>query len=369
MLSRWHSGLWTAVWRCGLVTLSLACCLALTVACYPPAASTVPAPPRPSEPLVAGSVRVEPFATGLDRPTGLAFGPDGALYAADHRGLVWRLADEDGDGQADRSSPLLQGLSWPTALLWVTASDGAPMLLIGGLMGLHRWSFGQGAPQVVLDALPGVETFAVNDLALGPDGFVYLSQSTAWMADGLAPPQPGAVWRLDLAALSTPRAQEMVEPFAGGFRTPFGLAFSPSGAIYLVDSGIGWPADPPLAEEINLLLGGGDYADPKPGAIGPMAVLPAGAGATDVLFYLGQQWPDLTYRLVVAWSGLAQAPSAPAPPSPRLARVEIVSDAAGYHSTVDDFFLGLRQPFGLVEGPDGSLYVSDYGAGIVYRLP
>ena len=52
----------------------------------------------------------------------------------------------------------------------------------------------------------------------------------------------------------------------------------------------------------------------------------------------------------------------------KVVRVEIVSDAAGYHSTVTDFITGLGRPTALVEGPQGEIYVADAAAGVIYRF-
>ena len=52
----------------------------------------------------------------------------------------------------------------------------------------------------------------------------------------------------------------------------------------------------------------------------------------------------------------------------QVVRVEIISDAAGYHSVVHDFISGLQRPVAVAEGPQGEIYVADAAAGAVYRF-
>jgi glucose/arabinose dehydrogenase len=332
--------------------------------------------------VVPPGVAVSRVAVGLQHPAGLALGPDGALYVALHRsaatdGQVWRLADADGDGEAEQHTVIAAGLALPTALLWLQPPDAPAVLLIGGKNGLYAWTADESTARPVLTALPGVAEFAINDLALGIDGFVYLAQGPAWWSASSALPQPGAIWRLPAVDLLAQNVVVAPERFASGMRSPFGLAFSPSGAIYSVDSSIGWPPHPVAPEELNLLLGGGDYGGPtvwgQPmagnSAIGPMVEFPAGVGASDLLFYSGRLLSEHANDLIMTYSG---QPGAPAPAhndiAPRLVRMEIVSDSTGYHSYIHEFISGLQRPLGLAENAAGALYVADYDTGAIYRF-
>lgn len=295
------------------------------------------------------------------RPAGLAVGPDGAVYlaqqAAGGAGQIVRLLHAGGDGQAEPAEVVAADLAEPRGLAWWAPHGQAPGLLVATGDGLFVVAGGQAR----LAGLVGGAAGRANDVALGTDGLVYVTEG----ATGAGAPQPGAVWRFNAAALLAEDGPRTGELFASGLRSAAGIAISPSGAIYVTDNGQGWPVRPDVPDELNVLLGGGDYGWPAvwgqppagSGSIGPMALFPPGSDAGSLLFYSGRMFGEYAADLLVALPGLGQ-----------IVRVVIVSDVAGYHVTVHDFIGGLQRPVTLAEGAQGELYVADAAAGRVYRL-
>lgn len=327
----------------------------------PPAAPATPAPlaehPTPAAPP---GVRVARFAAALREPAGLAVGPDGALTVAesvDGAGQIVRLVDADGDGAAEQVETVAVGLARPRGLAWLAFPGQTPLLLVAARVGLVVIDGGQAR----LVGRLGSGAGQANDVAVGPDGRIYVTEGAA--GDGA--PQPGAVWRFDPAKLLAGQEPVEGELFVTGLRSAGGIAFSPSGAIYATDNGEGWPVQAEAPDELNVLLGGGDYGWPQvwgqlpadSGSIGPMALFPPASGAAGLLFYSGRMFEDYAADLLVALPGQGQ-----------VVRVEIISDAAGYHSVVHSFIDGLQRPVAVAEGPQGDLYVADAAAGVVYRF-
>ncbi len=116
-------------------------------------------------------------AQGLDFPTSLAFDAQGTPWVAES-GLPFagaapggRVRRVDPDGEAE---PLVAGLRSPVNGLCFY--DGAFFVAEGGHPGrISRWAPG-GERETVLDGLPGLGNYHTNMTAVGPDGWLYLSQ-------------------------------------------------------------------------------------------------------------------------------------------------------------------------------------------------
>ncbi|HSN75598.1 MAG TPA: PQQ-dependent sugar dehydrogenase [Anaerolineae bacterium] len=346
------------------IVLGLTLALA-SLGCQSPPQATAPAASAPLSNegglTVPSDARVSRFGAALQEPAGIALGPDGAVYVTEQSaagaGRVVRLVDADGDGQAERVEPLAVGLAAPRGLAWLTPLGQTPVLLVATYQGLTIVEAGQAR----LVGRLGSDAGRANDVVVGSDGRVYVTEGAA----GEDAPPPSAVWRFDPAELLAADNPAQGELFVSGLRSAGGVAFSPSGAIYVTDSGEGWPFRADVPDELNVLLGGGDYGWPRvwgqpppdSGSIGPMALFPAGSDAAGLVFYTGRMFDEAATDLLVALPGQG-----------KIVRVEIVSDAAGYHSVVHDFVGGLQRPVALAEGPRGELYIADAAAGAVYRL-
>lgn len=150
----------------------------------------------------------ESFVTGLVNPTGMAFGPDGQLYVSSRfEGVVYRV-DESGHYDVAVSD-----CGVPCGLAF--APDGA--LLIGDRSGSILRLL-PGGKAVAIATVPA--SVAAFHLAMGPDGFLYVTAPTMSARDH--------VYRVSLGG--------DVEIAWSGFGRPQGLAFGPDGALYVAEA-------------------------------------------------------------------------------------------------------------------------------------
>lgn len=86
--------------------------LAIALVVAPLTLAAAPAAPAAIE--VPAGFTVSTFARALDRPTALAWGPDGRLYVSQEGGTVVSFAPGGGPPR-----PFLRGLAVPLGLVWV----------------------------------------------------------------------------------------------------------------------------------------------------------------------------------------------------------------------------------------------------------
>lgn len=149
---------------------------------------------------------VEPFASGITNPTGLAFGPDEALYVSSrHEGMLYRV---DAQGSV---SAFAEGVGIATGL----AFDAQGYLYVGDRRGtvLRVSPAGEVEPFAKLGP-----SAAAYHLAYGADECLYVSYPTLSGDD--------RVYRL------TPDGT--VHTFAHGLGRAQGLAFDSDGNLYVV---------------------------------------------------------------------------------------------------------------------------------------
>ena len=190
----------------------------------------------------------EPLALDLANPTGLALGPDGAMYVSSRfEGQVYRLTTDD------RVELYAAELGVPTGLAF--GRDGS--LFVGDRSG--------SVFRISLDRR--VETFATLPasvaafhLAFGPDECLYVSAPTLSSHD--------PIYRI------TP--DRLVETVLDGFGRPQGLAFDSSGDLYVVEAlagaaGVGRVNIADAEPQVELLLSApmltGIAFDPEGGVV------------------------------------------------------------------------------------------------------
>jgi putative membrane-bound dehydrogenase-like protein len=296
----------------------------------------------------------------IDNPTTITFGPAGELYIADISGALWVAADTDRDGRAESirrfadGFELLIGLAWHGDELF-TASSGKIEAL--------RDTNGDGVAdqrRVVVAGLPSMilKPHSNNGIAFGPDGRLYF---------GVGSTTNGEVESNDLAAsiLSVKPDGSDLRVVARGLGNSFDLAFNAQGELFAGDnSPSGAEGDAP--DEFNQIIEGQHYGfpyfygdPPDRSTHGPLISFPPHSVPTGVTFYSGQQYPQ-AYQgaaFITLWN-LGE-----------LVRIDVEHAPDGTVTARETpFGSGFLYPIDVITGPDGNLYVADFGTSVIYRI-
>ncbi len=327
------------------------------------------------------------FADGIRNARFLRFTSAGDLLVSSPReGKVFLLErDANGDGRADGTRVLVEGLDRPHGLEFV-----GDQLYVAEMGAIVRVGFDaearttKGERETVLAGLPEGGNHWTKTIGLGPDGWLYVSIGSSCNVCLEEDERRATMARL------RPDGSDF-ELYAAGLRNSAGFDWRPAdGALYATDNGRDMLGDefPPC--ELNRIEQGEFYgwpfvngmgvADPDFGGQGgakeASAAQPAhGFGAhtapLGLRFYRGSSFPE-RYRnqafvaLHGSWNRTAKSGY----------KVVLLEWPAGGGAIVEsDFLTGFEvdgnvigRPVDVQDGPDGALYVSDDFGGAVYRV-
>ncbi len=325
---------------------------------------------------VPPGVWVELVADGLNNPTALAFGDDGALYVGVNNGIypmepvgaIYRFGAAGGDAGFDEPTLFAEELIRPVGLLF---RDGELLVSHYGRVDVLRDSDGDGRAD---QSRPLIEDLPVqgnlhhnNSLTFGPDGLLYLTLGSA--TNNGPEPDP-----LNATILRYQPEGSQREIFAAGMRNPFDLAFDSEGHLFATDNGCDPPACVDAPEELNYIRQGEHYG--FPGVVGappagsetrgPVVTFPPHTSANGLIVYEGAMFPEWRGHLFVALFGSYLEGFTHV--GHRVERVEVRREGDSFSGAVHPFVEGFDRPLDLAVAPDGSILVADFGAGRVYRL-
>ena len=298
--------------------------------------------------MPAGLV-AERYATGLERPTALALGPDGLLYATQETGEVVAV----GRGSTTprvlvRGFPTPLGLAWDGTTLYVSAQGSVTRLEVRGKKVVSRRPIVRGLP---------FGRHQQDTIAVGPDGRLYLGSGSTC---DVCREQD----RRSAAVLSFRKDGSDLRVEARGLRNPFGLAFHPDGQLFVSDNGRDDLGDDEPAETVVVVERGADYGWPRCWASWKLRRLQGRcAGVTPPFAYLE---PHSSANTLAFWRGALVVAEWGQYLSERrgrkLVRVDLRTRRA---TTLAD---GFEHPLGLAVDRDGALLAADWGRGVIYRL-
>jgi aldose sugar dehydrogenase len=217
------------------------------------------------------SFALETVVEGLETVWDMTWGPDGILWISERGGRISRVdvaartVERVGQLQVtERGESGLMGLAlhpdfpaapWVYAVHSYSAGGGIRNRLVR-----MRWEGGRlGAPQTLLDDVPGGTNHDGSRLAFGPDGMLYMTTGDAGSAR-LAQDRgslAGKILRLTPEGRPAPGNPFGDAIFSLGHRNPQGLVFHPeTGALYASEHG------PDTDDEVNLIERGRNYGWP-----------------------------------------------------------------------------------------------------------
>lgn len=308
----------------------------------------------------------------------------GVVFVSTRHDTVYAIPLRDDDG-LHPTYPVLRGLTSPNGIAW---KDGYLYVVEQHRVTRHRVpsldALTDGEPEVLFDGLPDKEWHGNRYIQFGADGALYVGVGAACNVCSLHGYE-GSILKF------TPGRWDKPEIVATGVRNTVGIDVHPAtGQIFFTDNGADGMGDDSPPDELNALdepgahfgfpwYGGGEDRAPHfrllpvpDGMVAPIVRFQAHVAPLGVDFYDGRMFPA-EYRndAFVAQHGSWNRSS---PVGYRIMRIRF--DAAGQVIGKEPFVDGWLRPNGDVTGrpvdleelPDGSLLISDDGAGLIYRV-
>jgi len=325
------------------------------------------------------------FAKDLGNARFMTLDPRGTLLVSVPRaGRVIALPDDNRDGKADGTVPVVEGLELPHGLAFLEGK-----LYVAETGRVVRFDYDpatrrvRGAPTVVVADLPARGQHWTRTIAIGSDRHLYVSVGSSCNSCEERDPRRAAITRYDIDGRSG-------APFGTGLRNAVGIAFRPgTSELWATVNGRDWLGDDRPSEYITRIEEGGFYGWPYchwtvPGPVAdpdlrggdrcktarrPSVLYQAHTAPLGLAFYTGSQFPpeyrgDLFVALHGSWNRSV-------PVGYKVIRVKM----AGPEPVVEDFATGWLvggrswgRPVDLAVAPDGALFVSDDSLGVVYRI-
>jgi glucose/arabinose dehydrogenase len=274
---------------------------------------------------------VTPFAPDIPQITGMVY-LDGSLYA-NGTGSLWKLTDTDGDGLADQTEVLIEGLPSRT-----------------------------------------FDHHSNNGLTVGTDGRLYFALGGTTDHGPELDELAGNILAYDLNT-------KLLSVYAYGLRNSYDQAFCPSSStnLYVGDNapdGLDETLRYIPPDELNLVEPGKNYGYPNDFGYPPpwsdteppIALMETAGVPTGILCYEprnseGDFPAEYNENLFVGLAGGSNPLS-----GHKIVRVQMEIRDGRTIGTVSDFLTMLGRPVDLIQYNDGSILVLDYSLGQIYQI-
>jgi glucose/arabinose dehydrogenase len=351
-------------------------------------------------PKVPEGFEVTQFATGLIEPRAMVRAPNGDIFLSESSANRVRvLRDKDGDGKPEVNEVFATGLERPFGLAFYPVGPDPRYLYVGNTGSVVRFPYRSGetrargnAEKIVPDIPTGREQVGggghwTRDLEFSADGnTLYVSVgSRSNVSDDASEKR-----RADILAFDPDGSNERVH--AWGIRNPVGLAKHPeTGQLWTSVNERDLLGDHLVPDYITHVEPGGFYGWPwyylgpqqdprhagkhpelKEKTLVPDVLVQSHSASLDLTFYDGKQFPAEYHNDIFAaehgsWNRARRT-------GYKVIRVPVKEGRAT--GEYEDFMVGFvtpqgnvwGRPVGVVVAADGSLLVSDDGSGTVWRV-
>lgn len=348
-------------------------------------------------PKVPPGFQVDLYAAKLDGPRKILTAPNGDFFvAASYAGQILVFRGRDADGRPRLVSTFATGLKRPFGIAFYPNGSSPQWVYIGNTDSVVKFPYkngdlkASGAAETVVRHLPSGRGHWTRDLVFSPDGrSLFVAVGSASNADDPAL-QPRELNRANILEYSP--EGKLIGIYASGIRNPVGLGIDPqTGELWCSTNerdGLGDNLVPDYVTHVQrggfygwpyFYIGGhsdprleGRHAELRDKAIVPDVLLTSHNASLALTFYQGSEFPsqyqgDLFAAEHGSWNRSVRS-------GYEVIRVPLENGHAS--GVYEDFMTGFvlpngdvwGRPVGVAVDKDGSLMVTDDGSGSIWRI-